>query len=164
LLRIYDHLGDLRDSVSYDDSAPWPLEPDGFGATLMLLDPLSDNTLPENWIAGPNGGTPAADNIQISATDQPRLFSRLGHPYPNPCNPRTKVEFSLAHDQHISLSIYDLRGRLVNRLVDGVYPAGNHHHLWDGLDGHGRAAPSGTYIFQLKMEDKTMTRKTLLLR
>jgi len=164
LLRVFDNFGALRDSVNYDDTAPWPIEADGLGATLMLLDPLSDNYLPENWIAGLNGGTPAASNTQLSDARIPVLTTRLGRPYPNPCNPRSEIEFSLARDQRINLAIYDLRGRLVTRLADGVFPAGSHSKFWHGLDDHGRASPSGTYIFRLKLEDKILTRKTLLVR
>ncbi|MFZ5519184.1 MAG: CotH kinase family protein [Candidatus Zhuqueibacterota bacterium] len=65
-VRIYDFDMNLADSVTYDDSAPWPTEPDGAGATLELLDANSDNSLAENWGASLDHGTPGQFN-SISA-------------------------------------------------------------------------------------------------
>ena len=60
---IATSMGTLVDSVNFDDIAPWPTEPDGFGPTLELIDPASDNNLAENWQASYiDGGTPKAEN------------------------------------------------------------------------------------------------------
>jgi len=48
----------LIDSITYSDNPPWPIEADGTGATLELLDPELDNTLPENWQASADHGSP----------------------------------------------------------------------------------------------------------
>ena len=64
VVRIYNADGILMDIVTYDDSDPWPSEPDGDGPTLALIDPASDNSLPESWAASEqDGGTPGAINF-----------------------------------------------------------------------------------------------------
>lgn len=164
LLRVYDDSGILQNSVLYDDVAPWPLEADGSGATLMLASPLLDNTLAENWVAGLNGGTPGATNTPLSSANDASQTSRFGRPYPNPFNPRTEIGFYLAKDQRVELSVYDLRGHRLMVLAEENLSAGQHHRIWNGVDHSGREMPSGTYIFRLKLEEMTLTRKTLLLR
>ncbi|MFQ6610776.1 MAG: lamin tail domain-containing protein, partial [Fidelibacterota bacterium] len=55
--------GTIVDEVTYDDTAPWPTDPDGHGPSLELIDPLSDNSLVESWAASLDvGGTPGAQN------------------------------------------------------------------------------------------------------
>jgi len=61
-VRIYDYDMNLADIVAYDDSAPWPTEPDGAGASLELIDAHSDNSLAQNWGASLEHGTPGQHN------------------------------------------------------------------------------------------------------
>lgn len=62
LIRLYNSQGELIDQVAYDDDAPWPVEADGLGSTLSLVDPARDNNIPENWAASLGHGTPGAVN------------------------------------------------------------------------------------------------------
>jgi len=50
-IRLFDQTGLLVDIVEYDDRPPWPVEPDGNGPTLRLIDPALDNALCHNWSA-----------------------------------------------------------------------------------------------------------------
>lgn len=164
LLRIFDDFGTLQDEVTYDDGAPWPIQADGYGATLMLIDPVMDNTMAASWETGELGGTPGAPNSALSPSLTPGWVTTLDPPFPNPCNPRTEISFSLDKEQRVELSVFDVRGRLISNLARGTLLAGSHHRSWGGMDDHGRAMPSGTYVFRLKLEDIILTRKTLLLR
>ncbi len=66
-LRLYSPSGCLVDEVSYLDVAPWPIEADGLGNTLELMDPAGDNNTPSVWKAtGPIGGTPGEVNDGLS--------------------------------------------------------------------------------------------------
>ena len=67
LLRLFNFSGEMVDSLVYSDSAPWPPEADGDGATLELIDPVFDNALAESWQASINHGTPGAMN-SVGAT------------------------------------------------------------------------------------------------
>ena len=49
LIRLFDNEGELIDSVRFNDVKPWPVEADGDGPTLELIDPHIDNASPSNW-------------------------------------------------------------------------------------------------------------------
>ncbi len=61
-VRVFNSSLLLIDSVQFDDTIPWPTEPDGNGPTLELIDPELENTLPENWQASYLWGTPGQPN------------------------------------------------------------------------------------------------------
>lgn len=95
--------------------------------------------------------------------DNPGSIALLSN-YPNPFNPRTSIEFSLARQQEVNLGIFDLRGLRIKTLISDNLPSGQHRRIWDGTDQNGREMPSGTYLFRLKMAETTMTRKMMLVR
>jgi len=60
---LYNSENELIDELEYDDTVPWPKEPDGNGPTLELIHPSLDNNLGSNWAASEmNGGTPGKVN------------------------------------------------------------------------------------------------------
>ena len=60
---LFDSYGNTVDVVEYDDEGDWPVEPDGSGPSLALLDPALDNSLAASWGASPDdGGSPGAAN------------------------------------------------------------------------------------------------------
>ena len=88
----------------------------------------------------------------------------LGNAYPNPFNPCTTIEYALPATGHVRLSVYDLSGRLVCRLVDGVVPAGYHATVWHGRDAVGRGVSSGTYFSRLEVGDEVLIRRMMLVK
>ncbi|MCB1185138.1 T9SS type A sorting domain-containing protein [bacterium] len=78
----------------------------------------------------------------------------LGVPYPNPFNPQVRIPFSLAAGADVSLTVYDLRGRLVRHLAAGDHAAGFHAVMWDGTDDAGEGVASGTYFLKLREGDR----------
>jgi hypothetical protein len=83
--------------------------------------------------------------------------------YPNPFNPRVRVDFSLGEHRSGLLEIYDVGGRRVTTLWQGVARE-TEQTSWDGRDAQGRALPSGTYTFSLQRDDgsRITTRGTLI--
>ena len=79
--------------------------------------------------------------------------------YPNPFNPSTNIVFSLPHSDHVSLSVYDLLGRNVVRLVDGPMREGDHSIYFDAA-----GLTSGVYIYRLSVGDHTESRYMTLLK
>ena len=69
---------------------------------------------------------------------------------PNPASGATDIKFTLAADERIELSIYDLSGRAVRSLARGTFGAGQNSVHWDGLDSSGRPAAPGIYMVRLK--------------
>ena len=77
-VRLFDAEGGTVDEVVYDDSSPWPLEPDGNGPTLELIHPSLNNGLGTNWSASDiNGGTPGAENSVYVTDSSNSMDSRV---------------------------------------------------------------------------------------
>ena len=75
-ITLLDVDGNVIDQVSYDDSNPWPTEPDGDGFSLALRDPSLDNSDASSWAASQQlGGTPNADNGFSSDSTQLSIFA-----------------------------------------------------------------------------------------
>jgi hypothetical protein len=90
--------------------------------------------------------------------------AKLGQNVPNPFNPTTRIDFTLAGSSRVGLRIYDTKGRHVRTLVDGELPAGDHSVVWDGTDDAGRHVGSGAYLYQLESGGVVSARKSLLLK
>ncbi|MEE2709947.1 MAG: DUF4038 domain-containing protein [Gemmatimonadota bacterium] len=84
--------------------------------------------------------------------------------YPNPFNPETLILYNLPEPSHVSLAVYNPRGRLVRQLVDAFQDAGIHGVRWDGLTEVYKPAASGVYLYRLITKQQTKTRKMLLLK
>ena len=69
---------------------------------------------------------------------------------PNPASGATDIQFSLAADEQLELSIYDLSGRAVRSLARGTFSAGPNTVHWDGLDSSGKPVAPGIYMARLK--------------
>ena len=89
----------------------------------------------------------------------------LGKNYPNPFNPSTTIEFSLAKISIVRLSIYNINGRLVVDLIDHEeISAGKYEISWDGITSSGNRASTGLYFYRLSAGEYVDTKKMLLLK
>src|SRR5262249_18476610 len=123
-----------------------------------LAKKILDRALPINCIASTPTGAPPP------TIDVPRVTS-LHQNVPNPFNPTTKITFDLAREGHVKLSVYDVAGRLVKKLIDAKLPAKSGPQVtWNGLDERGAHVPSGVYFYRLETDDFTATRKLALLK
>ena len=86
-----------------------------------------------------------------------------GRVFPNPFAGRTTISFRLAHQDDITVSIFDMNGRLVRTLTDRHYPAGDHSIIWDGTDDNGRSLPQGLYFCSIDSGNEIITKKLVLL-
>jgi len=84
--------------------------------------------------------------------------------YPNPFNSSTAIEYQLSNVDRIRLTIFDLTGRQVKNLVDGVRKAGTHRVEWDGRDDRGGQVASGIYFYSLRSSSAHITRKMVLIK
>ncbi|MFC1547284.1 immunoglobulin domain-containing protein, partial [Candidatus Neomarinimicrobiota bacterium] len=84
--------------------------------------------------------------------------------YPNPFNPSTTIDYDLPTAGNTILTVYDLLGREVIRLVDGYAEAGYYQAVWRGRSAKGEGLPSGIYLVRLAVPGHSQTIKTLLLK
>jgi subtilisin family serine protease len=83
---------------------------------------------------------------------------------PNPFNPSTSIHFSLNHSGLVRLSILDVKGRVVRRLIQSPLPAGPHQIRWNGVDDLGQQVSSGVYLYRLETAEGSATRKMILVK
>jgi hypothetical protein len=109
-------------------------------------------------------GTPTAVDDELENNNIiPTEFSLSN--YPNPFNPETTIQFNLPEETQIWLSIYDVKGNLINSLVNGEnISTGSHSIIWNGLDRLNHPVPSGVYIYKLNSSQVTLTGKCTLVR
>ncbi len=88
----------------------------------------------------------------------PRTFS-LSQNYPNPFNPATTIEFRTAERGHVSLRVFDVLGREVATLVDGIVEAGTHTAQF-----RADRLASGIYYYRLDTGGQSQTRSLIVLR
>ena len=88
----------------------------------------------------------------------------LGSNYPNPFNPSTKIHYGITSESKVLLTIFDMLGREVIRLVDEKQDAGYKTIAWNGTDAMGRHVGAGMYFYFLKAGDFRQTRKMILLK
>jgi hypothetical protein len=85
-------------------------------------------------------------------------------PSPNPARSRIVFRFSLASRQQARLTVFDLMGRRLAQLVDGLMDAGPHTFVWNRSDAHGRAVADGVYFLRFDADGKRMTRRFVLVQ
>ena len=101
-LVLADAWGNIIDEVTYADTLPWPVNADGHGDFLILLDPDLDNALPESWISADNFvGVP---NHELSGT---LTVS------PNPTTGTIRIE---SPEPMVSLTLTDAQGRTLTHI------------------------------------------------
>ena len=117
------------------------------------------------YIALADGGTgafrrpvPGVTSVERIARGTPDEV-RLDQNFPNPFNPTTTLSFSLPQPDRVSLAIYDILGREVARLVDGILRAGTYSVQWNAS-----GVASGVYFGRLTGSAGTLTRKMIVSR
>ena len=88
----------------------------------------------------------------------PKIFL-LSQNYPNPFNSITNIQYQLSAASEVLLTIYNIRGQEVLRLVESDQPAGYHQITWNAAN-----VASGMYFYRLRVGNFVQTRKMILLR
>jgi Zn-dependent metalloprotease len=83
--------------------------------------------------------------------------------YPNPFNGRTEISYDLPRSSDVTLTVFDIAGRLVYQSTLLNQTAGKHSITWDSHQA-GRELASGVYLYRLQASDFTASRKMLLLK
>ena len=159
-VRVFNSNGTLVDFVAYRNELPWPVEADGTGSTLQLIKAESDNRSAANGGASSRHGTPGEANDPIRLPAGEAMSS-----YPNPFNEATTISFFLFEGALCSLTIFDIRGAQIIKLLDEWRPSGFHQVIWDGNNQKNNRVASGVYIAHLKgPEGIGEAQKIVLLR
>jgi Secretion system C-terminal sorting domain len=95
---------------------------------------------------------------------KPAKKYELSQNYPNPFNGITTIPFELQKDGSVNITIYDVLGRKVKTLINKPYTFGKHTISWDGTDAKSNNVSSGIYLYRIKSNNYSKTKRLLLLR
>jgi hypothetical protein len=129
----------------------------GFGMEFMLGDLLPNG----HYTTGAYDRVDLVENIMqyfgMSPTipgtgveDGEVLVNHLGHARPNPFNPTTTVDYTVALPCRVTIRVFDVAGRVVRTLVDAHVAAGHRSATWDGTTDAGERAATGVYFIRME--------------
>ena len=118
-----------------------------------------DNT-GDQWNFAPNKTVTVSSTTAVEGSSTvPQVFA-LAQNYPNPFNPSTTISYEVARTGHITIEVFDLSGRLVSTLIDGVREPGTYKTSF-----HASGLASGVYFYSMKADGALIqTRKLALLK
>jgi hypothetical protein len=141
-----------------------------FGCSIAGIGKICDSALAEIIIAennafGINGpgrihiySFQRPDEVEREDSSQPKNF-KLSQNYPNPFNPATCIQYTVNSRQIVSLKVYDVLGRELRTLVDGIRNPGTYE-----VQFNGSYLASGVYFYRLKAMSGVLQKKMILLR
>jgi hypothetical protein len=140
----------------------------------LALDFTPGSLMAETYMAylvvggdGPVGSTVVPVTMTVtagtSAATTPMAFALNGN-FPNPFNPQTAINFSLAKEGVTTIEVLDVRGHLVAKLFQGNLESGHHTVDWDGRDADGRIVAAGTYLARLRTNGHEAVSKMVLAK
>ena len=99
-------------------------------------------------------------------TEAPIIASgyALYQAYPNPFNPSTTIQYEVGSIGNTKIEIFNIKGELVNTLVDAWHYLGSHEVVWNGRDHRDIQVPSGTYIYKLTSSGVSFSKTVTLLK
>ncbi len=137
--------------------------------TLVQIDSLTSP-----WTAYVQTSVAAQSTTKIriqylkSKVNQPKIISKsfeLKQNFPNPFNSSTTINFTIPNhltNSNTKLTIYNIQGKIIKKLIEKKLPSGNYSTRWDGTDNMGIKATSGIYYYIMKL-DNYSERKTMIL-
>jgi hypothetical protein len=145
-----------------DAGVSWTPDAVPTGASLRACDYFGG----ENMTVTTTGYVETIAKRDPSTAVHPRVASALSlEPnFPNPFNPGTTIRYALPQAGHVQVSVFDVAGRRVATLVDGVVGAGPHTVQWNGRDSDGHAVGSGVYFYRLETPQGQLSRKMVLIK
>ena len=167
--------GAMQYFITYGQNGTYTPEP-GLGLSggngrkrTRFIAPNSDGSWPATWELPEesyivSGALPFEENPAVSVSVEPidgELPTKIALEanYPNPFNPSTTIEYSINAAEQVSLKVFDMTGRLVTTLVDGMQPASTYRVTFDADN-----LASGVYLYRLEAASTTITKKMILIK
>ncbi|MDP8226734.1 MAG: T9SS type A sorting domain-containing protein, partial [Candidatus Celaenobacter polaris] len=83
----------------------------------------------------------------------------LNQNFPNPVTSNTNISFNLKANSDVKISVYNIKGQLVETLVDNEMVEGPHTLTWNS-----KSLSNGIYFLRLETQETTITKKMLIIR
>jgi len=104
------------------------------------------------------------EKIVFKEDMQASVHLELKQNAPNPFNPLTMIRYQLGEPSRVRLTVYNLLGQVVRRLLDTEQEQGYHTILWDGRNDRGQPMGTGIYFCSLETDKQVFTQKLSLIR
>ncbi len=78
--------------------------------------------------------------------------------YPNPFNPSTTISYTVSESSHLNLSIYNMKGQLINILNDGIVEPGHYQKEWNASE-----FSSGIYVVRMSTDTGFISSQKVVL-
>lgn len=112
-----------------------------------------------------------ADGSQVSQADtaaetDPAVPAglELSQNFPNPFNSETEIKYGLPVRSSVHISVYNIFGKKVRTIKDGIEDSGYYSVNWDGRDDNGELLASGMYFYVFASDDNYLTGKMMFLK
>ena len=146
-VRIFNAADELIDSVSYSSMAPWPNAANGNGYTLELLNPILDNTLPENYEDININGSPGRRNVLETNSVDMEYIESISI-FPNPASDQLNIVVNASRNSQFDVTVLDAMGRTV------IYKNNLNYNLGDNkLTINVKHLINGIYRINIKNND-----------
>ena len=98
------------------------------------------------------------DELSNNLIELPETFE-LFKAYPNPFNPKTTVMYSIPNPVELNISVYDIKGKIIDILYNGFKEVGYHQIIWDASKYN-----TGIYFIQMNTKEFNQTQKVILVK
>ena len=144
--------------------------------SFLVRDSGLDPEMIQGWIASAYAENDGSVLFQLGIANLQRLLTSLLPKetvllanYPNPFNPETWIPYQLANACDVEITIYDVKGGVVRRLVlghqsPGHYTSKERAAYWDGRNGFGERVANGIYFYQLQIDTLSLLRKMVIIK
>ena len=159
----------LREGLAWSELTPsGTVPPERYGQA-SIYDPIGDRMVMFGGMEGTNEFTSDLwvlnwDHIvdDVPAPYRPsRLILHTARP--NPTHLTAEIRYEIASEQHATLDVLDIQGRIARRLRQGVQTAGSHSVGFDRRDGRGRLLPAGVYLIRLSTHNEVRTTRVVVI-
>lgn len=159
----------------------WAADTNGFG--ISFGNAVTTDAVGNCFVTGGFNGTAVWSNITLDSEDIPYLFvAKLGNNeggnngsvpvvnvtlhgnYPNPFSSQTAIKYELIEPAPIRIDIHNLKGQLVNTIVNESKTAGAYFTIWNGTDRKNLKVANGVYYYTLSSNKLKHTRKMIVLK
>ncbi|MDZ7605784.1 MAG: lamin tail domain-containing protein [Cyclobacteriaceae bacterium] len=143
------------DKVCYTNYTPWPMEPNGNGPTLSLIDAYNKNDVAENWLASQANGTPGARNHMITGIEEKPLAEI--HLFPNPAKDMVQIQVTAKEGDRLIAYMNDMAGRQTV-VADNLLLHSGQNEFTLNLGNH----QPGVYIVTLNLGEQIFRSKLII--
>jgi len=108
-------------------------------------------------------GVAVTSGVPVDRPDRMLVFA-MNHNVPNPFSSSTVISYSVASRERVRICAYDVQGREICTIIDGVHEPDHYEIKWDATNNRGEPLPSGIYFLRYRAGSHVFSKKAMLIR